>query len=129
MATNYCIDELNLKYVLTGKLQTDQLEARFGKYRRLAGCNYNISVRQVFECEKKLRLMSVLSIPFHNKSVELNISQETNWDKMNNEDCITKLTFDLEVTQDDIEKCTDVLPVITYLAGYCCYTVSKKNEM
>lgn len=126
--TNYCINELNLKYVLTGKLQTDQLEARFGKYRRLAGCNYNISVRQVFECEKKLRLMSVLSIPFHNKSVELNISQETNWDKMNNEDCITKLTFDLEVTQDDIEKCTDVLPVITYLAGYCCYAVSKKTK-
>lgn len=124
--TNYCINELNLKYILTGKFQTDQLEARFGKYRRLSGCNYNISVRQVFECEKKLRLRSVLRIPFHNKSVELNVKQETNWEKMDNEDFITKLIFDLEVTQDDIEKCIDVLPVITYLAGYCCYAVSKK---
>ena len=50
--TDYCVDELHMKYILRGKFQTDQLEARFGKYRQLAGCNYNVSVRQVFECEK-----------------------------------------------------------------------------
>lgn len=50
--TDYCISELNMRYILTGKFQTDQLKARFGTYRQLAGGNYNISVRQVFECEE-----------------------------------------------------------------------------
>lgn len=48
----YCIHELNMKYILTGKIQTDSLEARFGKYRQLAGSQYNISMRQLLECEK-----------------------------------------------------------------------------
>ena len=51
--TKYCLHELKLKYILPGKFQTDNLEDRFGKYRQLAGAHYNISVRQMFECEKK----------------------------------------------------------------------------
>ena len=31
-----------------------------------------------------------------------------------------------QITHDDIENCQDTLPVITYLAGYCCYTVNRK---
>lgn len=49
----YCIKELNFKYILPGKFQTDLLEKRSGKYRRLAGTQYHISMRRVFECEKK----------------------------------------------------------------------------
>ena len=69
--TSYCINELKMSYVLTAKFQTDQLEARFSQYRQLAGSNYNISMRQVFECEKKLRLMSVLKILLRNQDVDL----------------------------------------------------------
>lgn len=32
---SYCFAELNLNYVLLGKLQTDPLESRFGKYLTL----------------------------------------------------------------------------------------------
>ena len=35
--TNYCIDELKMQYILPGKFQTDNLEARFGQYRQLTG--------------------------------------------------------------------------------------------
>lgn len=38
--TNYSISELNMRYNLSGKFQTDNLKARFGQYR------------QVFDCEK-----------------------------------------------------------------------------
>lgn len=31
-----------------------------------------------------------------------------------------------EVTQEDISRCDDYLPVITYLSGYCCYAVHKR---
>jgi hypothetical protein len=57
---NYCFSELQMDYVLLGKFQTDILEARFGLYRQLAGAQYNVSVRQVFEVEKKLRMSSIL---------------------------------------------------------------------
>ena len=32
----------------------------------------------------------------------------------------------ISVTENYIEGCNGVLPVIVYLAGYCCYTVNKK---
>lgn len=51
--TNYCIDELQMAYILPWKFQTDQLELRFGKYRQFAGDNYNISVRQVLKYRKE----------------------------------------------------------------------------
>ena len=51
--SRYCIEELKMDYILPGKFQTDHLESRFGQYRQLAGGNYNISVRQMYECEKK----------------------------------------------------------------------------
>ena len=34
--------------------------------------------------------------------------------------------FRIDVKEDDINKCREVLPVILYLAGYCCYVVFKK---
>ncbi|KAH6926697.1 hypothetical protein HPB50_021212 [Hyalomma asiaticum] len=58
----YCLEELNFDYVLLGKFQTDSLEERFGQYRRLSGTNYHISIQQVFESEKKLRLQDSLRV-------------------------------------------------------------------
>ena len=40
----YLLTELNLTYVLTGKFQTDNLEARFSKYRQFSGSNYHVTV-------------------------------------------------------------------------------------
>lgn len=58
----YLLGEMKLSYVLTGKFQTDCLEARFGSYRRLSGTNYHISVQEVQESEKKLKILSLLKI-------------------------------------------------------------------
>ena len=69
--TDYCIQELHAKYVLLGKFQTDCLEARFGQYRQLAGGNYDVSLRQIYECVKKIRLMSVLNLKLKGKEVNL----------------------------------------------------------
>ncbi len=60
--SKYLLQQLQFKYVLTGKFQTDCLEFRFAQYRRLAGTNYHVSVREIMESEKKLKLMSVLSL-------------------------------------------------------------------
>ena len=45
-----------LDYVMLGKFQTDNLESRFGQYRQLSGCNYLVSVAEVMQSEKKLRI-------------------------------------------------------------------------
>ncbi|KAH7966614.1 hypothetical protein HPB49_018028 [Dermacentor silvarum] len=58
----YCLDDLKLSYVLLGKIQTDGFEHRFGKYRQLAGAQYHVSVRQVYDCENKLRLQNTLPL-------------------------------------------------------------------
>jgi HEPN domain-containing protein len=53
---------LKVEYVLPGKLQTDNLERRFSAYRQLlSGGNYNVSVTQILEAEKK-RIKSILGL-------------------------------------------------------------------
>jgi hypothetical protein len=60
--SKYLLVDLQFKYVLTGKFQTDKLEYRFSQYRRLAGTNYHVSVREIMESEKKLKLVSMLHL-------------------------------------------------------------------
>lgn len=67
--TKYCKDELNIPYILPVKFQTDNLESRFSLYRHLAGSQFYISLQQLFECEKKLRLQSVLELKNSIKSI------------------------------------------------------------
>ena len=126
--TDYCTSELKMDYILTGKFQTDNLEERFSKYRQLSGGNYNISVRQVFESEKKLRMMSFLrkSLPLNGKNVNLTELEEIKWDEMSHNEHVNLHDFDLNIGQKDFDECKEFFPVIIYLAGDCCYSVDKK---
>ena len=56
----YLFNELKLTYVLTGKFQTDCLEFRFSQYRQLSGANFHVSVQEIKESEKKLKIVSIL---------------------------------------------------------------------
>ena len=47
---------------MTANIQSDCIEGRWGSYRRSAGTNYFISVCQVLEAEKCLRIKSLISI-------------------------------------------------------------------
>uniref|UniRef100_A0A0B7BJN5 Uncharacterized protein n=1 Tax=Arion vulgaris TaxID=1028688 RepID=A0A0B7BJN5_9EUPU len=60
--SEYALSTLGIEYILLGKLQTDNIEARFGEYRQLSGANYLVSVQQILESEKKLKIYSVLSM-------------------------------------------------------------------
>jgi hypothetical protein len=60
---------LGFDYFLTGKVQTDNLERRFGLYRQLCGANYHVSVVQVLEAEKSLGCLRCL--PCAHQSMEL----------------------------------------------------------
>lgn len=121
--TQYCVEELNFKYLLTGKFQTDPLEDRFGKYRQYSGSNYNITVAQVFENESKIRvqnLMPLLEFQAIDYS-DLNVSN-----KNLNENISPNLI--VTVKDSDFEKVQDILPILTYISGYCVYSVIKKID-
>ena len=113
-----------VNYVLLGKFQTDCLEARFGQYRQLSDGKYNISLRQVFESEKKLRLLSTLKVKFKEKDLtltnfELNRNQFGRVLNDSNEQPVL-------LCDDDFVKVEEYLPVITYIAGYVCFSINKR---
>uniref|UniRef100_A0A1B6CRV3 THAP-type domain-containing protein n=1 Tax=Clastoptera arizonana TaxID=38151 RepID=A0A1B6CRV3_9HEMI len=128
--TNYCFDELKLNYMLYGKFQTDLLEDRFGKYRQLAGGQYNISIRQVYETEKKLRIQSLLSLQsrcYGKISVTVfDDNIDTPNDVTDSLQTDSSIWSNIEIDTSDIDKVRDEMQVITYLAGYCCYVTLKK---
>ena len=65
--SEYCLEELNANYLLSGKFQTDCMETKFGQFRQLAGGQHNVSLRQIYECEKKLRFLAVLKLKVSGK--------------------------------------------------------------
>lgn len=114
----YCLEELNFDYVLLGKFQTDSLEERFGQYRRLSGTNYHISIQQVFESEKKLRLQDSLVFP------DMQELQKP---------CVVPLDgaqlteeYSIKISDRDITNKGSILPVITYIAGFCAHAALRK---
>ena len=44
------------------KFQTDNLEARFGQHRMMCRTNYLVTVKEVLQSEKKLKVKSLLKI-------------------------------------------------------------------
>ena len=61
-------------------------------------------------------------------SIDLMNLGDTNWEDFETIHDLHAPWLSLEVTSEDISKCKDILAVITYLAGYCCYAVSKKMK-
>ncbi|KAJ8896658.1 hypothetical protein PR048_002002 [Dryococelus australis] len=125
----YCLTQLNFSYFLPGKIQTDPLEERFGKYRMLAGSQYNISVSQVFKCEAKLRLQDSLALVLNSskyglieiKSFDINDAcEEKSTVKL------SKIIHSIIIGEKYLHDLEPVIPVLTCLAGYCVYKLLKK---
>ncbi|KAG0421808.1 hypothetical protein HPB47_002319 [Ixodes persulcatus] len=113
--TSYCFQEIGFDHVMLGKFQTNSLEDRFGKYRQLASAQYHVSIRQILESERKLRLQKVLQLPDMEvaaSSVEMDAS------------VLEK--FRIEVKDMNFANKVPNLPAITYMAGYCAHAALKK---
>lgn len=124
----YCFSELKMNYVLLGKFQTDDLENRFGRYRQLAGGQYHISLRQLYESEKRLRIQSLLTLKSRTFG---NIQIKQFCENIDIPDEIEEnhsFNPEIMVVENDVDNVSDDMPVITYLAGYCCYITQKKIQ-
>ncbi len=58
----HLIENHAFSYVLLGKLQSDPLEGRFGMYRQLNGASFFVSVHQVLQAEKKIRVLNQMQL-------------------------------------------------------------------
>lgn len=120
----YLLSDVGAKYVLTGKFQTDPLEHRFGRYRQLSGANYHVSVRQILESEKKLRILACLRLKSA-RSGTFVISELANFIETNCDFEMSKVNRELVdtiVSSEDIDLCqidsNVTMPIIVYIAGY-----------
>ena len=60
LLAEYLLAEMPLEYVLIGKIQSDFLEMRFGRYRQLNGANYFATERQFLHAEKAIGVKSLI---------------------------------------------------------------------
>lgn len=126
---HYLLNDLNFTYVLLGSFQTDDLEERFGKFRKMSGCNYHISVKQIIESERKLKVTSLLRlkskdinvrdiiVQINNTELETQIADNSVF--FENTDEIIAKSLSLSLDQNTTE-------VIVFIAGYVGYKVSSK---
>lgn len=125
---HYLLGELKINYVLPGKFQTDNLEYRFSQYRQLSGGNYHVSVRQIIESEKKLKLLSVL----HLKSAKcgdfnlIKFLSDVDEQESYTADAVIPDAF-ADVVSDSCDGCIDDrdLTCIVFIAGYIAHKVCK----
>lgn len=131
----YLLTTLRFKYVLLGKFQTDHLEFRFSRYRQMSGANYNVSVTQVMESEKRLKIMSVLKIASCGsgltvmdfiKGCQTEI-MASGAERESNPECLTSWQPVLNEL-DDIIIPDHEMSGIVFIAGYVGYKVKDKID-
>ncbi|XP_049801053.1 uncharacterized protein LOC126236056 [Schistocerca nitens] len=129
----YCTKELGFTYFLPGKIQTDSLEARFSSYRSMAGSQYLISVRQIFEVEAKMRMQNMLPLMLNSSTfAKLPVAEgfifNCNDDTKETIQTDSEFMVDIMYLEEDFRQAETYIPILTYLAGYCVRNVLKKQQ-
>ena len=123
----YLIETLKFDFVLLGCFQTENLESSFGQYRQMYGGNRLISVQELTESEKKLKIKSLLKL--HSDAITVPVKEYLsefaecdNTNKISEEDklLIEELPYE-NVCFDETQ-----LPVLLYVAGYAAKRITAK---
>lgn len=130
--SKYLLTEKKMSYVLLGKFQTDSLEGRFGQYRQMCGGNYHVSVIQILESEKKLKLISLVNLTsaksgdFQIKTFLSNCAESASDDRVD---------VDIDDCFEDAVSLADVIDVtesnhrvLIYIAGYVARHVNERSK-
>ncbi|KAF2883780.1 hypothetical protein ILUMI_22366 [Ignelater luminosus] len=128
-----------VKYVLPGKFTTENLEKRFGMYRSLAGCNYNVSLDDIYSAEKKIRIKNIfkradgsnsslsdIQEQFH--SVELPDAQSDilSIDLANEENGTLNKLMGVLNNHDYLQTAVIDESAKIYVCGYAAHSISKR---
>ena len=124
----HLLSECGFSYVLLGNVQSDVIEKRFGRYRQMSGSNYFISVRQLMESEKKLKIYNCLSSC--NMSVsDLDFFRQTDDDfpkEVVLKDEMASMLNEVMSEPDHIHLEDNELNILMYVSGYIICSLSKR---
>ena len=108
-------------------IQSDTIEGQFGHIRQLSGANYFISMRQLYESDRKLRTLSLL------KYSQISLKEIEDAAKAREErTAIQEVIFRAESLYADMS--FNIMPtennvsVTFYVTGYCCRSLAKSNR-
>ena len=108
-----------LDYVLTEKFQTDQLESRFGHYRQLSGSNYLVSLADILQSEKKLKVKRLLRLYTASKGT-VNIKHYlSSFGECTGDKVVKNFVIQFPYSKlDTLSVKDDDLPALLLVAGY-----------
>ena len=120
---NFLTSECRFNYVLSYFLQTDPIEHHFGLYTMLSGANYHISLCQILESERRLKVSDILNLfsqqPSFKQTALQNFIQsfspedEYHSDNIDLTHFLSELPFLSTIFLD-----TTTLQSLAYIAGY-----------
>ena len=79
------------QYILTSRFQSDPLERHFGKYRQMNGGNFLVSLREVNNSEKILKIRSLIKEDIDILKVIYSVNQMQKREKNSKRNCHTCL--------------------------------------
>ncbi|VEN43153.1 unnamed protein product [Callosobruchus maculatus] len=120
----YSFPKFDIDYILPGKFQTDNLEKRFSRYRNLSGCNYNVSVKQIYESEKKIRIQNLIKVGNMNDFKSINFDEQDHMDIENN-----VIDFSFVLRTNYLETYSLDKSVQTYICGYAAHSIQNNKNI
>ena len=126
LLAEYLIFEMGLEFILTGKIQSDFLEKRFGRYRQLSGADYFITERQFLEAEKSIRVKSLIKFSGYSIKDVQNIMSRDDSSEIDSFLADTIMDF---VSEDTVTEMTAAdKSIIYYVAGFVSKSTMKHNK-
>ena len=128
----YLITKKGYSYVLLGHAQSDPIEREFGRYRQMSGACYFVSVRQILNSAKSIRLQALLKfskVPLSEFSKMLEKTAIES-DKAELADAQVFVN-DLDIEEINIEFQEDNIAdqnVIFFVSGYISYSLLKTTK-
>ena len=126
---NYLLDVKGLDYILLGHTSSDYLESRFGWYRQSSGANYYISVLQILQSEKSIRIKSLIESGFQMsdlKNIFAATDNSTTSDSLTDElTAVSQLIPEYSLSESLVVAPEDQA-IIYYVAGAIVRSILKK---
>lgn len=119
----------NDHYVILGNFQSDPIESRFGQYRQVCGSRYLLSVADVYEGEKKIRLRHLIANDSACFSTVLKSFKQSNNNNMDNHSCDeidAEKFIAASVKYEFVELHSSEELVIDHVSGYVQKQIDKK---
>ena len=130
---NHLTKNCGFTYVLSSFLQNDPIEHHFGIYRMMSGAQYNVTVCQILQSERLIKISAILKLFSPNTPEGGSVSlQEFLHSFASSEESNDNVLFDLDpytkiINEDEtpITLDTSLLQSLAFIAGYCVHSIFK----